>query len=250
MQEVSRLLSIRRLTTTPYHPICNGLTEKFNGTLKKMLRRLCIEQPRQWYRFINPLLFAYKEVPQVSTGFLPFKLLYGRTVRGPMTILKELWTGKSESTKVKTSYQYVLELRERLEETMKLAQEELTKNQIRYKKNYDKKTKDRLFNEVDRVLVMLPTNNNKLSMQWKGMYKIIQRMGDNGYKILVGNKKKNYHANMLKKYYTREDEAKTGNEKEDLKISASAKMLVDEEMPSIDEDSLLELGTYKQKESS
>ena len=216
MQEVSRLLSIRRLTTTPYHPICNGLTEKFNGTLKKMLRRLCVEQPKQWYRFINPLLFAYREVPQASTGFSPFELLYGRTVRGPMAILKELWTGESESTEVKTSYQYVLELRERLEETMKLAQEELTKNQTRYKRNYDKKTKDRLFNKGDKVLVMLPTNNNKLLMQWKGPYEIIQRMGDNGYKILVGNKEKNYHANMLKKYYAREDEAKTEIEKEDI----------------------------------
>ena len=39
MKEVSRLLSIRRLTTYPYHPACNGLAEKFNGTLKRMLRR-------------------------------------------------------------------------------------------------------------------------------------------------------------------------------------------------------------------
>ncbi|PIK37646.1 hypothetical protein BSL78_25517 [Apostichopus japonicus] len=29
MKEVSRLLSIRRLTTTPYHAMCNGLVEKF-----------------------------------------------------------------------------------------------------------------------------------------------------------------------------------------------------------------------------
>ena len=57
MKEASRLLSIRRLTTSPYHPACNGL-EKFNGTLKRMLRRLCHEQPRQWHHFINPLLFA------------------------------------------------------------------------------------------------------------------------------------------------------------------------------------------------
>ena len=64
MQEVSRLLSIHRLTTTPYHPICNGLVERFNGALKKMLRRFCSEQPRQWHRFITPLLFAYREDPQ------------------------------------------------------------------------------------------------------------------------------------------------------------------------------------------
>ena len=40
MKEVSTLLSIRRLTTSLYHPACNGLVEKFNGTLKRMLRRL------------------------------------------------------------------------------------------------------------------------------------------------------------------------------------------------------------------
>ena len=111
MQEVSRLLSIRRLTTTPYHPICNGLAEKLNGTLKKMLRRSCIKQPRHWYRFINLFLFAYRKVSQTSTGFSPFEPLYGYTVRGPITILKKLWTGKSEPKEVKTSYQYVLELR-------------------------------------------------------------------------------------------------------------------------------------------
>ena len=63
MEEVSRLLSIKLLTTTPFHPICNELVERFNGTLKKMLRRLCNEQPRQWHRFVNPLLFGYREAP-------------------------------------------------------------------------------------------------------------------------------------------------------------------------------------------
>ena len=46
MREVTRLLSIKQLTTTPYHPMCNGLTEKFNGTMKSMLKRLCSEQPQ------------------------------------------------------------------------------------------------------------------------------------------------------------------------------------------------------------
>ena len=109
MKEVSRLLSIKRLTTTPYHPICNRLIERFNGTLKKMLKRLCNKQPRQWHRFVNLLLFAYREAPQEVTGFLPFELLYGRTVRGPVQILKELWTGETNGREIKTSCQYVLE---------------------------------------------------------------------------------------------------------------------------------------------
>ena len=81
MKEVTRLLSIKQLTTTPYHPMCNGLTEKFNGTMKSMLKRLCSEQPRQWHRYINPLLFAYGEVPQESNGFSPFFSHYLPTIR-------------------------------------------------------------------------------------------------------------------------------------------------------------------------
>ena len=129
MQEVSRLLSIKGLTSTPYHPICNGLVERWNGTLKSMLKRLCQDQPKQWHRLINPVLFAYKEVPQESTGFSPFQLLYGRSVRGPGTILKELWTKEVNIPEVKSSYEYVTELRECLEDSLKLAQEELEKSQ-------------------------------------------------------------------------------------------------------------------------
>ena len=133
MKEVSRLLSIRHLTTSAYHPMCNGLVERFNATLKAMLKRLCSENPRQWDSYINVLLFAYREVPQQSTGFAPFKLLYGRTVRGPMRILRSIWTGEEGETEARTSYQYVFELRERLEEIMKVAREELERSHRRYK---------------------------------------------------------------------------------------------------------------------
>lgn len=37
MKDVGRLLSVKQLTITPYHPQCNGLVERFNGTLKTML---------------------------------------------------------------------------------------------------------------------------------------------------------------------------------------------------------------------
>ena len=88
MKEIAGLLSIKQLTTTPYHAMCNGLVEKFNGTLKSMLKRMTHERPRDWDRYIPALLFAYREVPQESINLSPFELLYGRTVRGPISILR------------------------------------------------------------------------------------------------------------------------------------------------------------------
>ena len=141
IKEVARLLSIKQLTTTPYNPTCNGMTEKFNGTLKTTLKRLCSEQPKLGHHYINPLLFAYREIAQESTGFSLFELLYGTAVRGPMFILKELWTKEVEAPEVRNSYQCVFELREKLEDSLKMAHEELRKVQQKVKQYYDRKTK-------------------------------------------------------------------------------------------------------------
>ena len=46
MREVTILISVKQLFSSPYHPMANGLCEKFNGTLKKMLIRMSIEQPK------------------------------------------------------------------------------------------------------------------------------------------------------------------------------------------------------------
>ena len=76
--------------------------------------------------------------------------MYGRTVRGPIQILNELWTKEVQEEEVKTSYQYAVELRERLDQTLKIAKESLENSQERYKKYFDKKTKDRSFQPGDQ----------------------------------------------------------------------------------------------------
>jgi len=134
MKEMCRLLSLKQLVRTPYHSICNGLIEKFNGTLKNMLRHMCAEKPKDWDRHIGPLLFAYREVKQDILGYSPFELLYGRTVRGPMSTLRELMTNEKVEPEVKTTYEYVSDLKDRLQSTCDLAQIELQKSQIKQKK--------------------------------------------------------------------------------------------------------------------
>ena len=205
MHEIGRLLSLKQLTTTPYHPICNGLVEKFNGTLKNMVKKLCEEKPKDWDRYLVPLLFAYREVPQAALAFSPFELLYGRTIRGPMSVLKDLWTDEQTSSDVKLSYQYVLELRQRLEETISLAQDQLKQKQNVYKHYYDRKTRSRNFKQGDSVLLLLPTSSNKLLMQWKGPFVVLEKLGVNDYKVQLPSGPKVFHANLLKLYHSRSE---------------------------------------------
>nr|KAG5702560.1 hypothetical protein BaRGS_003720 [Batillaria attramentaria] len=162
------------------------------------------ERPKTWDRFIPAVLFAYREVPQEATGFSPFELLFGRKVRGPMTILRELWTHETGQEETKTSSEYVLDLRNRIEETCAIARKSLEAEGVRQKKHFDKKAKFRTFQKGDRVLLLLPCKTNKLELAWRGPYNVEERVGEADYKIKVGNKVKLFHANLLKRYYERE----------------------------------------------
>ena len=107
-----------------------AVLERSHQVMKSILRKLIVEQPKMWHRFISPLLFAIRSTNNVS-GFSPFQLLFGRACRSHLTLLKDLWTKNDSEPESKTVYQYVLDLRERIESTCELAQKELDKIQRR-----------------------------------------------------------------------------------------------------------------------
>ena len=100
-----------------------------------------------------------------------------------MSILKDVWTKQVADPEVKLTYQYVLELQDRLQETCEMARQELSRAQCKQKKYYDVNSKDRVFQPGDKVLLLLPTDENKLLMHWKGPFEVIERRNDNNYRI-------------------------------------------------------------------
>ena len=54
------------------------------------------------------------------------------------------------------------------------------------------------------VLVMLPTDHNKLLLRWKGPYPIVEKVCLAEYRIKIGDQHRLFHVNMLRKYVDRE----------------------------------------------
>ena len=111
--------------------MCNGLVERFHTTIKQVLRRMCAERPKDWDKYLLALLFSIREVPKEMSVFSPFEILYGSSVRGPMTILRELWSRGVNDEQVLSAYPYVIELTERLEQTFKLVHDNIENVQFK-----------------------------------------------------------------------------------------------------------------------
>ncbi len=132
LHQVYQLLGIKRVRTTPYHPQTDGLVERFNQTLKNMLKKFVSNSGKDWDKWLPYLLFAYREVPQASTGFSPFELLYAHQVRGPLDVLRESWEA-TDNPKTKNILTYVLKMREKLQQSTAMARENLVRSQAQQK---------------------------------------------------------------------------------------------------------------------
>ena len=82
---------INHIRTSPYHPQSNGACERFNGTLKSMIRSLMDRFPDSWDMALPWVLFAYREVPVETFSCSPFDLLFGHSVAGPLSLVKSTW---------------------------------------------------------------------------------------------------------------------------------------------------------------
>ena len=59
-----------------------------------------LEKPCRWHLLIAPLMFVIREVPQASTGFSPFEMMYGWNPRGMLDLVKEKWENRKDEAQI------------------------------------------------------------------------------------------------------------------------------------------------------
>ena len=77
MHELCLLCGSHKTRTTPYYPESDGLVERFNRTLLMMLAMFAGENKDDWDDILPAVMMAYRSSVHESTGFSPYRLMFG-----------------------------------------------------------------------------------------------------------------------------------------------------------------------------
>ena len=91
VKQFCQTTGVHQIKTSPYHPETDGMVERFNSTLKRLLRKLTQNNKVECLPFV---LCAYRGTVHATTGLSPYKLLFGRKMRMPLDKLVRFWKGK------------------------------------------------------------------------------------------------------------------------------------------------------------
>jgi len=94
LKKVCRLLMSHKIYCTPSNPRANGLAENAMRTIKDMLTYYCDKQQSNWSEHIGSIQHIYNTTINISTGYTPFYLLFGRECPSPdEEVLRGITTG-------------------------------------------------------------------------------------------------------------------------------------------------------------
>lgn len=184
--EMCKLLSIKKTRTAPYHPQSDGMVERFNKTLARMLKTYVDEHQTDWDEYLPYVTMAYRSVEHETTGYSPNYLMFGREVQTPLDIMYEMPT----SVKSIPENRWAWELKEKMETAHRLVRENIGGAMLRQKSLHDRKVSWERFNEGDKVYVFFPWHmtgqSPKLTNFLRGPFKVSERITDVTYKVLCG----------------------------------------------------------------
>ena len=183
--ELEKFSGVIKSRTTPYHPQTNGIVERMNSTLLKMLRALPETLKKKWHEALNKQIFAYNATKNDRTGHTPYFLMFGREPLLAIDVILGIQHGNKYShTDFATNW------KKQMQETYQIVQEKVAaKRKVAeeyWKKNHVIATKLLV---GDKVLIRNTARvegPRKLQNYWENDIYVIKSVGGSGdvvYKV-------------------------------------------------------------------
>ena len=191
--EVCKMLGVKKVHISPYHPQANGSLERSHRPLGEYLRSFAKEDGSNWDQWLSTAMHVHNNSVHTSTKQTPFKTLYGFEFEMPTNLKRKCAPiyNHEDSSKV---------LKYQIQRSHEIARENLEKAKITSKKGYDTYTNPKSFFVGQKVMLKNQTRKGKLSPIWCGPFVVIKIVNSANTLINIRGKEKLYHNNLLKEF--------------------------------------------------
>lgn len=199
-KEVCQLLNIYKTRTSPYHPQSDGMVERFNRTLASMLSLFVDDNQANWDILLPYVMMAYRSSVHSSTGFTPYKVVFGKEIVLPVDVMLNLGGGETFSS----TSEYVARLLETLSTVVEAVKGHQLRAAVKQKADYDFRAHFQYYSEGELVWVRGKVRKRglcpKLQRRFKGPYQVTERITEVLYKLVPveGGTEIVVHFNRLK----------------------------------------------------
>ena len=92
MEQLYKIYGVKQSTTTPCNPHRNSPCKRLSCTLQNLLKTLSKGQKPSWLAHLGALVFAYNAMPNSTTWYQPYQLMFGHKAQTPC----DNWLGLSQ----------------------------------------------------------------------------------------------------------------------------------------------------------
>ena len=237
LEELWELLDIKRLRTTPFNPRCDGLSERVNRVMKRMITCYVNKTHDDWDELLPLLTLAYNSAVHSTTKYTPYELMFGHKPKMPIDLIYQ--TPQINLKFDPDGYA------EKIKETLKIAHERVRRNRdvkmLKAKLVHDRQVMAAPFKKGDAVWLKNDDTKKgqckKFIYKWKGLYLVTDKINDVNYIVKPLYKKGRgitVNRSRLKRHFYKLDEEqelteptvqKTSKVKINSKISHARKLV-------------------------
>ncbi|MES9880687.1 MAG: reverse transcriptase domain-containing protein [Sedimenticola sp.] len=134
-KELCRMLEVKKTRCSPKNPRGNGVVERFNKTLVRMIKAYLCGEQQDWDLNLGCLASAYRSSQHEATSLTPNLLMLGRETRLPAELVFGSTT--QDQQRVSSYGEYVEDLKERMQKAHAVARKHLHVAATRHKELYD-----------------------------------------------------------------------------------------------------------------
>lgn len=180
-----KIMGIQKSRTTPYHPQCNGIVERWHRALKVSLSARLNNKSSSWFDELPTVMLGLRSAIRLSNGTSAAEMVYGQTLRLP----GDFYTPSVYSNS--SDYTCVKKIRETINNLSPVPYASTTSKSIFVHPD---------LNEAEFVFVRNDAVRKPLQPTYVGPYRVIQRT-NKVFTLQFPNNQRNVSIDRLKPAY-------------------------------------------------